>query len=340
MPPTVRDIARVAKVVPSTVSLVLNRSDRVSAQTRLRVENAIKQLGYKHRSAEDAANHKPKALLSIAIIYSQSVMLNGQVFPLAMSWMTAMRRRAAELGHHVSIFACMPNVEQDLVYQEMLKKGELHGAIFIGTALDNSYLECAGAQNLPVVVMNRTPRHHEFSYVSMDNYQGGHVAAEYLYNLGHRRMAVLVKDDAAHFWAERRAGFEDFLAGQSLKPVCSLAHNSHEELPGLCRQIVDSGATAVFIHGDEVAMHCLNIFDDSGIRVPEQMSVIGFDDVDLKSRKGLRPTSIGYDKEKMGTAAVDMLAELIGDQVDTRNMARMMSVSIVPHDTTAIYASD
>lgn len=339
MPPTVRDIARVAKVVPSTVSLVLNRSDRVSAQTRQRVENAIKQLGYKHRAAEELANHKSKALLSLAIIYSQAVMLNGQIFPLAMSWMTAMRHRAAELGHHVSMFACMPSVEQDLVFQEMLDKGELHGAIFVGVSLDNCYLDRAANKRLPVVVMNRTPRHHEFSCVSMDNYQGGHAAAEYLFDLGHRKLAVLVKNDAAPFWAERRAGFEDFLAGQSVTPVCSLAHNTNDELPAMCRKIVESGATAVFIHGDEVAMHCLNIFDDMGIEVPRQMSVIGFDDVDLKSKRGLRPTSIGYDKEKMGAAAMDMLVELTGDQADTRSMSRIMSVSVVPHDTTMIPAS-
>ena len=332
---TLRDIADEANVSPSAVSMVINGRSGISPATRDRVEAAIRKLNY--RPAGAGRPLKRGRVHNLAIVYDQWVVHNGHIHPLAASWIGSIRRAAMDDGHHVSIFVGT-RYETDGVFQRILTDSQLDGAILIGTGANDDYFQALAASDLPVVVMNRRPKHDEFSYVAMDNYGGARSAVEHFHALGHRRIAHLCDSLNLPFREDRSAGFNDALAARGLTPVGTTRLEEKitaESVQRACRSIVDAGATAVFINATVDTALFLDAWAAMGVSIPKQLSVIDFDDLTGTSQAGLRPTSVGYNRELMGTAAAQLLLELLedGDKICRRSL--IVSTHIVEHDTTA-----
>lgn len=331
---TLQDIAQEANVSPSAVSMVLNGRPGISPGTRDRVEAAIRKLNY--RPAGAGRPLKRGQVYNLAIVYDQWVVHDGHVHPLAASWISSIRRVAMDAGHHVSIFVGAGS-EADGIFQRILTDSELHGAVLIGTGANDAYFQALAASQLPVVVMNRRPKHDEFSYVAMDNYGAGRSVVEHFHALGHRRIAHLRDSLDLAFRVDRSEGFADALAARGLEPACTERLDGHvtpEAVERVCRSIKQTGATAVFVDAVVETTACLDAWGRMGVSVPKQLSVIDFDDMGWRSQAGLRPTSVGFDREFMGAAAAQLLLELLADSGKIRRRSLIVPTHIVEHDTT------
>ena len=334
--PTLEDIAQEANVSPSAVSKVMNGRRGISPGTRERIQAAISKLNYRSRGAGRPA--KAQAALNIGVVYARQVVVQGSLSPLATAWISAMRRETFTSGTHVGVFAGTGHVDEDPMFQQALAQKELDGVILVGMSDEYGYVTAARQAGVPVVVMNRRPMHDEFGCVGIDNYGAGRAAAEHLVALGHRRIALVHGDPAWTVVAEKIQGFNAALAERKLEPVCSVPVDLLDFEPSvdsICRKVTSAEATGVFITGDPVAVACLNTWEQMGVSVPQQLSVIGFDDLGLTSTRGLRPTTVGYDREMMGQEAVRMLLRLLDDKSKVRSMSMIAATHVIDYDTTS-----
>jgi DNA-binding LacI/PurR family transcriptional regulator len=337
---TIRDVARKAKVAPSTVSMVINGRGKVSAPTRERIEAAMDETKYRRRDVGRPLA-RPQASANIAVIYARRVVFNGMMCSLGRQWIAGIREVARETHSHLTLTPAVEDAETDEMFQQALSAGEVDGAIFIGiTGVDGGpYLNRALDAGVPAVVFNRKPLHDEFSYVAMDNYGAGCNAVDHLVKLGHRRIAVAyLNHPDRRYVAELGTGAEASLTRHDLSPVYRglLTETACEdEIAEMCRAVVASGATGIYLGvSDGLVVRCLNAWDALGVNIPERLSVVGFEDVGPKSARGLRPTSVGFDKKMMGREAMRMLLELVERRGDVRNKGLVVATKVVEHDTT------
>ena len=169
---TIREVAAAARVSPSTVSLVLNGRGRVRPQTRERIKSVAHQLGYHPQTVgRPALKQTPAA--NIAVLYSPRAVNHGRLSVLTAAWLEGVRSAVVTSGNHISLLAGTDHIEKDLMFQQIIKAGEVNAVLLIALGPDDGYLDWVLQQDLPVVAMNRKPQHEEFSYVAMDNYGAG-----------------------------------------------------------------------------------------------------------------------------------------------------------------------
>lgn len=336
---TIRAVAQEANVSPSTVSLVLNGRAGVSEQTRERVVSVMRRLGYMRQGVG-----RPVATVGthqIGIIYTADVVAHRVLSELARAWIKGIRTELQQSGDYPSVFGGAGHADDDLMLQQVLEASEVEGFILIGVHANDGYLDRVLATGLPAVVLNRRPTHGEFSYVALDNYGGGRQAIEHLYAHGHRHLAMVCSmHGESSLVASRRAGAEaaaDRL-GLTLEPVVwgGYAEEEAPELERACRAVVEAGATGVFVTSDEVAGSCVTCWERAGVRVPEDLSVVAFDD--LERRVGphhRRLTSIAFDKQRMGHEAAAMLRSLLRSGSGLGSAGLTVATHVAEHETVA-----
>ncbi len=335
---TIQDVARRARVSASTVSLVLNGKGSLSGRTRQRVESAIRDLGYRPRAVGRRARRGRETGRTIAVVCPASH-TSGKRHRSGTyrDWLRGLRRVLIEYGCHVGLFSGAVNIDDDLMLREMIDDGEIAGAILMGIGESDGYLQHLQAAGLPVVVINRSPRHNEFSSVAINNVDGGGLAAGHLIDLDHRRLAVatLPGDRGPH--ADRAAGFlaRAQRAGLSEPSMDHVELNADERtLIRLLQKLQRERRTGVFTYNDRLAVRIIDAMATADLRCPRDLSVVGFDDSPITSAGGLRPTSIGYDAVSMGAAAGRMAVRLVDEKPHLLALNETFRCRLIQHDTT------
>ncbi|HEX7010864.1 MAG TPA: LacI family DNA-binding transcriptional regulator [Phycisphaeraceae bacterium] len=340
---TVREIANHARVSPATVSLVLNGRGSISAETERRVRAVAERFNYRLRTpgrprADRESTQAPTDPVNLLVVYAPRV-ATGPFVDLVRTWVNAIREHAVRTHAHLSVVSGTKHYKHDLIFEQALEKGDVDGLVLIGVTDEDGYMDRALASGMPVVAINRIPRHGQFSSVGVDFYGAGTHAIDKLVALGHRRIALVTRTEPYEFYIDLKAGAVAGLAAHRLEPVCmqELAdlNATDEQVQRVCRAVIESGATAAYITGDIVAVRCADAWADMGVRIPRDLSIIGFDDMDIRSRSGLRLTSIGYDKRLLGTHVVRILLDLIEGKSGLRNQSVLLETYVVDHDTTA-----
>jgi LacI family transcriptional regulator len=331
------DVAQEAKVSPSTVSLVLNHRHRVSPETRDRVQRIIQRLGYQSPRQRDDAKVQPTTQSrKLAFLYTLESMYDQTVSSYCREIINGIQSAVRD-GGCLSILRGADHVDHDAILHQQLEAGELDGVILFGPEITNGYLERLMAAGLPLVVFNRPPAHGKYSCVTLDYYGGACQAIDHLVGLGHRNIASLLGDRSEKLLSkEIRSGAMDALNRHGLEPVFSEDFTrdlTPAHTAALCQRILKSGATALAT-GDFGGVRIANAMTQLGVRIPQDFSIIGFDDLGLRTAQGLQLTSIGYDKRRMGRMAVRMLQQLIQGDDTVRWMASAVSTHVVEGQTT------
>jgi DNA-binding LacI/PurR family transcriptional regulator len=194
---------------------------------------------------------------------------------------------------------------------------------------------------VPLVAVNRESDDKAFSSLSIDGYGGGRQAVDHLVALGHRRIAYCGNSQLRHI-AVRQQGIKDAMESHGLMPVYAgslQVRQSDKEFRDGCVQVLKSGATAAILC-DWAGARCLDILTSLDAQVPQQLSLIDFDDMELHTASGLRVSSVGYDKDWMGRAAGRMLVQLMEEQRNVRQFSMTVRTHIVEHDTTSLATND
>lgn len=308
--PTILDVAEKANVSPSTVSLVANGNSRVADRTRQRVESVMDQLNWRGRAAtKEKKRH-------IGIIYGPGMIVSGELVSYCCKWINGIRESFAEKNVDITASIGQSCMKEDLMFLHNMEHKELDGLVMMGVYPESGYMDSVHNENLPFVVMNQKPKDSEFSSVRANAQAGGRLAAEHLLNRGHRRIAVLISGlNHREPGLSLREGFCEILAEKNVAPIDPgvyppLDFDQPDTFIPIAKQLIDAGATACFT-GDPVALRLADALEKLGTRVPEDFSILGWDDLGFTTARGQQLSSIGYDKPKMGLLAGEMLQKLI-----------------------------
>nr|WP_315231249.1 LacI family DNA-binding transcriptional regulator [uncultured Albidiferax sp.] len=314
---SIKDVARHANVSISTVSHVVNRTRFVSDKARQDVEAAIRALGY-----------VPSAVARS--LKSNTTRTLGMLIPNCSNPYFAEIVRSVEdhcFASGYTLILCNTDDEplRQSVYLKVLAEKRVDGLIIISTGEDSDLQDLLQGLTTPTVLLDREVTHVHCDLVETANVQGGQMATEHLVALGHRRIACIGGPAELSPSAQRIQGWRNALAAAALDANDLLWHSDFSSQGGFTamQAILQSPQqpTAVFVCNDLMGIGALSAAHEAGLRIPQDLSIIGFDDIELARFTSPPLTTIVQPKQRIGMLAVDMLLERIqGGRTDTRQV--------------------
>ena len=309
MKPTIRDVAKLAGVSISTVSRVMNAPETVVPEKRQRVQEAIERLRY-----------KPNAFAR-GLIYKKSdtfgVMIPDIENPYYAGLLRGIQDAAAEMNHSVIICNTDRVRSRMLAYVRNLFEKQADGIIFASDSLHRELYDELKRSRLPFVLVSTDAPEYDAPSVDIDNEQAACEAVRHLIELGHREIGMIgfpVGNTISG--APRLAGFRRALAEAGLDHCAShvefAAHRFEDACEAAGRLFARAPQiTAVFAASDEFAMGVIAYARDHGRSVPDQLSVVGFDDIRMARMFIPRLTTVEQPVYQIGVRAVHKLHELM-----------------------------
>ncbi|MET7420092.1 LacI family DNA-binding transcriptional regulator [Dactylosporangium sp. NPDC005555] len=323
MPVTIKDVARVAGVSPSTVSRALTTPALVQAETRSRVERAAAELGYQpNRAARGLITGRTG---NIGLIVPD---LTNPFFPGVVKGVQS-RARESDFSVFLADTDEDPTAEAGLV--RALSK-QVDGIVLCSPRMSEEDLRSVGGDT-PIVMLNR--RVGQIPSITIDNVDGIRQAVAHLAALGHRRIAYVAGPRLSWSNRERARALRAVTAASGIELV-EVGNFAPQFAGGVAAAdlVLAAGVTAVIAYNDLVALGLLNWFATRGVKVPETISVMGFDDIVLSQMVSPSLTTVAQPQEPIGRAGVDMLLQLLEDP-DRAAVARreLPSQLMVRHST-------
>jgi len=329
---TIQDVARAAGVAASTVSRYLNGKLNVSPATEAKVLGAVAELGY----VPNAAGRNLARGRSGVIGFVVPEISNPYFGTIADHVVEAVEPH----GRLVLLCSHRSQSAKQSSYIDLLATGAIDGMLYLGSFRSNERLAVAIADGLPVVVVDEPIAGlPPVSTVVMDDYAGGYQATSYLVALGHRRIAFVSGPDELGSVQERFRGYRDALAkgGIDTEDQVRLSGQFTEQfgmsaLPHL--QAAAEPPTAAFVASDYIALGVLSAAEAHGIRVPDDLSIVGFDDIRFAQYVRPRLTTIRSPVDRLAQTGVELLFERLQDpQAPART--QVLPVELVIRESAA-----
>jgi LacI family transcriptional regulator len=342
---TIRDVARECGYSASTVSIVLNSaplSRYIPADTKGRIETAAKRMGYR-------PNPLARSLRS-----QRSNIVGVMVIDITDPFCTPILRGLENALYQASYLSLLADAHNEPHrferYLEMLLDRRVEGLVVIANWLvtDIKFLADLTECQVPTVIAGRSFEDHSVSTVSVDNENGAGMALEYLYRLGHREIAFLRGPKALSSSGQRWKGIRAFAQSAGLhldsKKILELPesldpNSSFEAGAQLTGELLRQGKpfTALMAYDDTTALGALRALKKKGLRVPEDCSVVGFDDVAQASLSVPSLTTVRQPMEAMGSLSAGMVLEAIkamDEKQDAPVVRRKILAELVVREST------
>jgi LacI family transcriptional regulator len=305
---TIIDVAREAGVSYATVSRVINNKAHVKPEKREAVLDAMRRLGY-------VVNRRARSLAS-----GRSLVIGLLVQSLDSSWMGAVLRGIDEeleaAGYELMLYTTHRRRHREAVLVEAITSGMTDGLLLLIPQDPAAYLATLRAQRFPFVLVDHLGVDEEGPSVQVTNSSGARAAVEYLAGLGHRRVGFITGVLAMPSARARLAAFEETAAALGLDQDGELVaegdfgFTSGYEAADRLLSLPDR-PTAIFASNDVMALAVMSVAGHRGLRVPEDLSVIGFDDIAESATAHPPLTTIRQPLEQMGRSAARLLLQQI-----------------------------
>jgi LacI family transcriptional regulator len=335
--PTIKDVALRAQVSTATVSFVLNNrpGQIISERVKERVWRAAEQLEY-HPSAS-AAGLARQRTNNVAILFYQSAHLISNLF---YSFVIQGAIREATQREYNLIFSYVDrDYRGPADLPKVIRERNTEGVLTV-QRISQEMIADIQTRGVPVVAVDSHPIPPGVGSLQMDNHHGGALAAEHLLELGHRKIAIIIGHDHRPSVDQRVDGFLEAAVARGVpltraKNVVRAEHFSFGAGYAAAKRILAQKRrpTAIFCANDEMAAGVLRAADESELSIPQDLSVVGFDDITLSAYMSPPLTTVGGDKERLGARAMARLLDMVegGEQKQFRED---VAVDLVLRDST------
>ncbi|MEV4177001.1 LacI family DNA-binding transcriptional regulator [Nonomuraea sp. NPDC049709] len=301
------DVAKLAGVSGQTVSRVVNGNDRVTAETRLKVETAMKQLGYRANIAARALATGRFGTIGV-VMFNLSAVLNVRIVEAVVSG-------AQARGYSVSVAVVDAPTERDVrAAVRGLTDRAVDGVIVIeARVLDTPHLRLP--EEVPLVIADSRAAHKHPTF-GMDEAAGARAAVDHLLGLGHATVHHVAGPAGSNPAQRRRAAWQRQLkrSGRAVPPPVVGDWSPRSGYDAALRLLADDGVSAVFAANDQMAVGVLRAAAELGRRVPEDLSVVGFDDLDFAPFLTPPLTTVRQDLDTVGRRCVEHLITRIEER--------------------------
>lgn len=296
---TMLDVAERAGVSRALVSIVFRDAPGASDATRERVRTAAEELGYRpDQRARLLGRHRTR---TVGVVFGLHREFHGQV-------VEDLYRATEGSGYELALGAAAPSRDEERAARALLDY-RCEALVLLGPTLPVRTLESLASQ-VPVVVVARSVRSRELDVVRTDDVAGARLATEHLLSLGHHAVTH-VDGGRAPGAAERRRGFRAALDGA---PGSILEGGLDEASGGRAAALLDPDVTAVTAFNDHCAAGLLFALRARGVRVPGEVSLVGYDDSAVAGLAGVSLTTVAQDSEALAGAALELALARVEDR--------------------------
>jgi LacI family transcriptional regulator len=313
---TIRDVARVARVHPGTVSRALNAETRglVNEETAERVLRAAEELGY--RPNPIARGLKTNRSYTIGVLIPD---ITNPLFPPILR---GIEDRLGEAGYTSLIVNTDNDADRERSHIEAMRARQVDGFISATARLDRELLAEAAAAGKPLVLVNRSLEDGSAPAVTVDDALGIRLAVEHIADLGHKRIGHAAGPQNLSTGHRRYLGFVEAMTDAGLEVRGEYVRFgkwfTEDEGARVCAELLDAAddLTAIVAANDLLALGCYDTLEERGLRCPEDVSIVGFNDMPFVDR--LRPplTTVRVPQREIGTVAADLMLQRLTDDAD------------------------
>jgi LacI family transcriptional regulator len=316
---SIRDVARAAGVSITTVSHSLNRTRFVSEDARARVEQAVRSLGYVPSAVARSLKHNATRTLGMLVPSSSN--------PYFAEIIRSVERHCHTEGYNLVLCNSDDDVERQAVHLRVLAERRVDGLVLVASGDDAHVSEALAELQLPVVLVDREIDGADGAdLVESDHASGAGLATRHLLALGHERIVCIGGPESLRPSQQREAGWRGTLAAAGRAALAQdvvrgdfTPQGGYAAMQQLLRQPVRP--TALFVCNDMMAIGVLHAAQEAGVGVPRELSVVGFDDIDLAAYTQPPLTTVAQPKEAIGIETARLLLERIrGERGEPRRV--------------------
>jgi len=311
MAASIKDVAKEARVSIATVSRVLNNIDVVNEDTKQRVKDAIEKLGYRPNIV--ARSLKTQKTRTVGIIIPD---ISNQFYPEIV-------RGAEDVAniYDYNVMLCNTDLdkEKEIEYLKILKEKMSDGVIYMSSTMSEDVYKVLEDLNLSAVLIENSDPSGKIPSVSIDNEKAAFDGVSYLIKKGNKKVAYIGTDkDNNNLSALRYKGYTKALKKNGMaidgNRVCFCGSKAKDGYSSMGRILEAGEVDAVFCTGDEIAMGAINCLREKGIKVPEQVDVMGFDNVYFSAIFYPKLTTVAQPMYDMGSVGMRMLIKKINNE--------------------------
>lgn len=311
---SIKDIARAASVSHSTVSRALRDSPLVSAETTALIRKIAKEQGYTVSAvARGLVTRKTKTI---------GVVVTTIADPFVSEVVSGIEQTANDHGYSVFLADSYADPEREVRVVQSFAERRVEGIVVTASRVGTIYLEILSELKVPIVLINNQRRGEFMHSVMIENVEASRQATQHLIDLGHRRIAYLGDQFGYQSDTERFAGYRQALEQAALPFLPELVVHGDGKPEGGVKAMefllgLPQAPTAVFCYNDMSALGALRCIHDSGLRVPADISLVGFDDLFFASYTQPPLTTVRQPRQRMGLLAMEILLKLMSGQDST-----------------------
>ncbi|MFQ6066789.1 MAG: LacI family DNA-binding transcriptional regulator [bacterium] len=313
----IKDVARLARVSPACVSLVLNDKPYVSQEAKQRICTAIKQLNYRPNII--ARSLRKKKTTTVGLVLSD---ITNPFFPEVAR---GVEDRAREYGFNVVLCSTDADPSLERQYIDVLLAKQIDGLILTSTRSSDNLSQYA-KEGCPLVLVNRGLSPDRFDFVGIDNVASAKMVIDHFIKLGHQRIAFIGGEPASSASFGRYEGYRSALEQAKISYSDSFIKTGYLKYSGGYRAMksllqTSPSPTALFCANDMMALGAMDACLEKGIKVPQNLAIVGFDDIWVASLKSVQLTTVRQPRYLMGVKAVDLMIErIMGKRVEIKRV--------------------
>jgi LacI family transcriptional regulator len=310
MPLTLEDIAHISGVSRSTVSRVINGDPNVKDHTRSRVMEVIQSINFQPNLAARSLAAGHANVIGMVIPTGVSSIFSDPYFPLLIQGVSS---TCNALGHSVMLWLAEPEFERTTINQ-ILYSGLIGGVIVSSMRMEDPLIDRLYESKQPFITIGRHPTNDKIDYVDVDNCAGAYQAVMYILRTGHRRVAAITGPLNTVGGRDRYQGYQDALHERGLPLIPELvAEGEYSDASGFLamKRLLPHHPDAVFVASDAMAFAAMRLIQEAGLRVPEDIAVVGFDDIPNAATSQPPLTTVRQPIQRTGSLAAEMLIDMI-----------------------------
>lgn len=324
---TLDDIAKLAGVSRATVSRVVNGYPHIKPEVRERVQTIIEKTDFQLNGIARSLASSRSGIIGLIIPSAPRMVFSDPFFPALIHGITQIINRN---NLTLSLFLFHSHDEERRTIRSILNTGLVDGLIITADRKEESFVPQIAQHGLPFVLIGRPSTNSVTSYVDTDNVAGGYVATQHLIKLGHRRIAM-VGTNTNTAGDDRMAGYLRALNeyGIVLDPaLMAFGDFSLQSGYEAMKAILPAQPDAAFVVSDTMALGAIRAIREVGLRVPEDIALVGFDDLVPVQQVDPPLTTVRHPIEQLGIIAVEMLNKILADEGE-RPAPTILPVSLI-----------
>jgi len=326
---TLEDIAREAGVSRSTVSRVVNDQPNVRDDVRERVWGVIQRTGYHPNVAARALASQRSQMLGLVLPRSVSSFFTDPYFPHLTQ---GIAQACNQYDYTLSLFLVSTTEDEEKIFPRLSRQGLMDGILVQSGQIGEQLIERLVHSNVPLVIAGRPFETEGISYIDVDNVAAAAGAVEHLVRLGRQRIATIAGQPGSTVSIDRLEGYRQAIraAGWEIDDAL-IVEGDFTETSGYAamEQLLPARPDAVFAASDLMAIGAMRAARDAGLRVPDDVAFIGFDDLPIATLVDIPLTTVRQPVVDFGFRAVEILIDLIENGIQPARQIMMETTLIV-----------